>query len=59
MGAAGGLGGYFPPLVMGATYEKVFAGYGFGLALLVVVAAGALVFTYFGIKQKPRRAVTA
>jgi NNP family nitrate/nitrite transporter-like MFS transporter len=39
VGAAGGLGGYFPPLVMGATYEKVFPGYGVGLALLVVVAA--------------------
>ena len=43
---------------MGATYDKVFAGYGFGLALLVIVAAGALVFAYFGIKQRPRPAVT-
>ena len=58
VGAAGGLGGYFPPLVMGATYEKVFPGYGFGLALLVVVAAGALVFAYFGIKQRPRSTAT-
>ena len=54
VGAAGGLGGYFPPLVMGATYEKVFAGYGLGLALLVVVAAGALAFTYFGIRPTRR-----
>jgi NNP family nitrate/nitrite transporter-like MFS transporter len=52
VGAAGGLGGYFPPLIMGATYEKVFPGYGFGLSLLVLVATGALVFTYLGIKQK-------
>ncbi|EWT00679.1 MFS transporter [Intrasporangium oryzae NRRL B-24470] len=51
VGAAGGLGGYFPPLVMGATYEKVFPGYGFGLALLAVVAVGALAFTFLGIKQ--------
>jgi NNP family nitrate/nitrite transporter-like MFS transporter len=43
---------------MGATYEKVFPGYGFGLALLVVVAAGALVFAYFGIKQRPRSTAT-
>ncbi|AWB93122.1 nitrate/nitrite transporter [Aeromicrobium chenweiae] len=41
--AAGGLGGFFPPLVMGATYEAVFAGYGLGLALLTVVAVLALV----------------
>ena len=40
VGAAGGLGGYFPPLVIGATYEKVFPGYGFGLVLLGVVARG-------------------
>ena len=56
VGAAGGLGGYFPPLVMGATYEKVFPGYGFGLALLVLVAAGALVFTFLGVKPVKRRA---
>ncbi|MEP6630026.1 MAG: hypothetical protein ABJA89_06115 [Lapillicoccus sp.] len=45
MGAAGGLGGYFPPLIMGATYQRVFSGYGFGLSLLVIlvlVARGAL-----------------
>jgi NNP family nitrate/nitrite transporter-like MFS transporter len=45
VGAAGGLGGYFPPLVMGATFEAVFAGYGLGLVLLSVVASAALVFT--------------
>ncbi|MEP6648855.1 MAG: MFS transporter [Lapillicoccus sp.] len=51
VGAAGGLGGYFPPLVMGWTYQQVFPGYGFGLALLVLVAAGALAFTYLGIRR--------
>jgi NNP family nitrate/nitrite transporter-like MFS transporter len=51
VGAAGGLGGFFPPLIMGATYEKVFPGYGFGLSLLVVVALGALAFTYLGIRS--------
>jgi NNP family nitrate/nitrite transporter-like MFS transporter len=59
VGAAGGLGGYFPPLVMGATYEKVFSGYGLGLVLLAVVAAGALVFTYAGIRDKDRTGAAA
>ncbi|MFW6775213.1 MFS transporter [Nocardioides sp. CPCC 205120] len=45
VGAAGGLGGFFPPLVMGATYGVVLDDYGLGLALLVVVALGALLFT--------------
>ena len=57
VGAAGGLGGFFPPLVMGATFGKVFPGYGFGLSLLVLVAAGALVFTYLGIR--PTRQATS
>ncbi len=51
VGAAGGLGGYFPPLVMGATFEKVFGGYGFGLALLCLVALGALAFTFVGMRE--------
>ncbi|TCI97660.1 MFS transporter [Aeromicrobium sp. IC_218] len=45
VGAAGGLGGFFPPLVMGATYGVGLDDYGLGLALLVVVALGALLFT--------------
>lgn len=41
--AAGGLGGYFPPLVMGATYGLVKPGsYEVGLWLLVATAALAL-----------------
>ena len=32
--AAGGLGGYFPPLVMGATYNPEHNSYFFGLMLL-------------------------
>lgn len=50
VGAAGGLGGYFPPLVMGATYEILLPGYGVGLTLLAIVALAALAFTYLGIK---------
>lgn len=41
--AAGGLGGYFPPLVMGATYNAETHSYALGLWLLIVVGAGALV----------------
>ena len=52
VGAAGGLGGYFPPLVMGATYQAVFPGYGFGLALLCLVAVGALAFTLLGMRER-------
>jgi NNP family nitrate/nitrite transporter-like MFS transporter len=52
VGAAGGLGGYFPPLVMGATYDAVDHSYTVGLVLLCVVAVGALIFTLFGIKGR-------
>ena len=34
VGAAGGLGGYFPPLVMGATYNEAAHSYTIGLVLL-------------------------
>jgi len=40
--AAGGLGGYFPPLVMGATYNAATNSYALGLWLLVVTALAAL-----------------
>ena len=36
--AAGGLGGYFPPLVMGATYNQADNNYTIGLLLLVATA---------------------
>ncbi len=41
--AAGGLGGYIPPLVMGATYDAAANSYAVGLWLLVGTAAAALV----------------
>jgi MFS transporter, NNP family, nitrate/nitrite transporter len=44
VGAAGGLGGFVPPLVMGAIYGS-YASYGPGLALLAGVATAALVLT--------------
>ncbi|MEU8898902.1 nitrate/nitrite transporter [Nocardia sp. NPDC048505] len=48
--AAGGLGGYFPPLVMGATYNEQGNDYTVGLALLVVTAAIAFLYTAFRLK---------
>lgn len=53
VGAAGGLGGFFPPLIMGATYEVLWPQYGLGLALLAVLAAGGLVFTLFVKAHRP------
>ena len=51
--AAGGLGGYFPPLVMGATYNAGTNSYWLGLWLLVLVGAGALVVAGM-MKDAPR-----
>jgi len=45
VGAAGGLGGFFPPLVMGATYDSVGNNYTVGLALLSVTCLLALLYT--------------
>ncbi|NRQ35751.1 NarK/NasA family nitrate transporter [Nonomuraea sp. NN258] len=44
VGAAGGLGGYFPPLVMGAVYSALGA-YTVGYLLLALTAAAALIYT--------------
>jgi len=52
VGAAGGLGGFFPPLVMGATYDAVHHSYTHGLVLLAVVTALALILTEFLITPK-------
>src|SRR6478735_10310154 len=52
VGAAGGLGGYFPPLVMGATYDEQTHSYTIGLILLSVTAVVTLAYTVFGIKKK-------
>ncbi|GAA4476558.1 nitrate/nitrite transporter [Rhodococcus olei] len=43
--AAGGLGGYFPPLIMGATYDEADNNYTVGLLLLALTATVALIFT--------------
>jgi MFS transporter, NNP family, nitrate/nitrite transporter len=52
VGAAGGLGGFFPPLVLGATYNETEHSYTVGLVLLTITAGGALLFTLFGIRRK-------
>ncbi|MFE3025947.1 MFS transporter [Nocardia tengchongensis] len=44
VGAAGGLGGYFPPLVMGAVYSASEE-YTFGYILLALTAVAVLLFT--------------
>ncbi|MBC9225789.1 MFS transporter [Aeromicrobium sp. 636] len=54
VGAAGGLGGYFPPLVMGATYNAQDHSYTTGLVLLMVVALLACAFTQWVIRPARR-----
>ncbi|MBG0812843.1 nitrate/nitrite transporter [Planomonospora sp. ID82291] len=44
VGAAGGLGGYFPPLVMGVVYSA-FGAYTVGYVLLAATALAALLYT--------------
>lgn len=52
VGAAGGLGGFFPPLVMGIV-KQATGGYGLGFVLLAVVAGAALaVLTLLGRRDR-------
>jgi MFS transporter, NNP family, nitrate/nitrite transporter len=53
VGAAGGLGGFVPPLVMGALYGAV-GDYSVGLLLLAVVALAAAAYTWFGMRPNRR-----
>jgi MFS transporter, NNP family, nitrate/nitrite transporter len=41
VGAAGGLGGFFPPLIMGVV-KSATGGYALGFVLMAVVAVGCL-----------------
>ena len=50
VGAAGGLGGFVPPLVMGFVYGQ-WHNYGAGLAALAVVAAAALALTVTAVSS--------
>ncbi|GAA2682664.1 NarK/NasA family nitrate transporter [Streptomyces violaceolatus] len=58
VGAAGGLGGFLPPLVMGTLYGS-FGSYAIGLILLAAVAAAALAFTGTGLSHAVSRRATA
>lgn len=51
VGAAGGLGGYFPPLVMGAVYQAT-GSYAIGLMLLSDVAFAAAVFVWLAFRRE-------
>jgi MFS transporter, NNP family, nitrate/nitrite transporter len=52
VGASGGLGGFFPPLVMGATYNEVEGSYTTGLVLLCATAAVALAFVVLRLARE-------
>jgi NNP family nitrate/nitrite transporter-like MFS transporter len=56
VGAAGGLGGFLPPLVMGTVYSH-YSSYAAGLVALAVVAAACAVFTSVrrGVRGPDRR----
>ena len=50
VGAAGGLGGFVPPLLMGLVYGST-GSYAIGLLLLAAAAAGAVVFTGTAVRH--------
>ncbi|GCE75700.1 MFS transporter [Cellulomonas biazotea] len=56
VGAAGGLGGYFPPLVMGATYDEATQSYTVGLVLLSATAVVSFLFVLLRLKREDRPA---
>jgi len=51
VGAAGGLGGFFPPLVMGAVYGAT-GDYSLGFVLLAVTAGVALAYTATAVRSR-------
>ncbi len=51
VGAAGGLGGFFPPLVMGAVYGAT-GSYAIGFLLLAATAATAALFTATAMRNR-------
>jgi len=52
VGAAGGLGGFVPPLLMGSLYGST-GSYALGLLLLAGVAGLALVFATTVVRRVP------
>ncbi|HYN71489.1 MAG TPA: nitrate/nitrite transporter [Nakamurella sp.] len=55
VGAAGGLGGYFPPLVMGATYDAEGNDYTTGLYLMSATCLLALLYTALALPGRKTR----
>ncbi|WP_219512262.1 MFS transporter [Nonomuraea ceibae] len=53
VGAAGGLGGFLPPIVMGLIYQAT-GSYAIGLMLLAAVACGAFVYCWFVLRPRAR-----
>jgi NNP family nitrate/nitrite transporter-like MFS transporter len=53
VGAAGGLGGFFPPLVMGSIYG-VLGDYTLGFLLLAATATTAAAFTATAMRRRAR-----
>ncbi|MQA79636.1 MAG: MFS transporter [Streptosporangiales bacterium] len=53
VGAAGGLGGFFPPLVMGGVYSAA-SDYTWGFVLLAVTAVFAALFTRIVVRRRPQ-----
>ena len=51
VGAAGGLGGFFPPLVMGATYGAT-GSYTIGFVLLAISALAVAAFTWWPVRRR-------
>ncbi|GEC08948.1 hypothetical protein SSP24_66030 [Streptomyces spinoverrucosus] len=54
VGAAGGLGGFFPPLVMGVVYG-VTDDYTWGYVLLALTAGAAAAFTTTAVRRETGR----
>jgi MFS transporter, NNP family, nitrate/nitrite transporter len=54
VGAAGGLGGFFPPLVMGLIYGSL-DDYTWGFVLLAITAAVAGLFTATVVRRRAAR----
>ena len=52
VGAAGGLGGFFPPLVMGAVQDTT-GSYSIGFVLLALFAAGCLAVNLMVLRKRP------
>jgi NNP family nitrate/nitrite transporter-like MFS transporter len=53
VGAAGGLGGFLPPIVMGLIYQAT-GSYAIGLMLLATMAFGAFVYCWFVLRPAAR-----